>query len=115
LQMTYQWFVSIPMLLGAPKKAGEKWLLYHSDQKGFYHTHDVSNPKYLLMDSQVQSNIPGRTNYLMEAMKQLDHMFEAHWFCTSFMDPNWSMVIPNGHSKCAILQICANPPTKNLL
>jgi hypothetical protein len=24
LQMTYQWFVSIPMLLGAPKKAGEK-------------------------------------------------------------------------------------------
>jgi hypothetical protein len=98
LQTTYQWFASLQMLLET-EKSWIKRLRYHAD-KGFYHARDASNQKYLLLDSQIQSNIPGRMESLMlEAMQQFDQLFEARWFRTSAMDPIFATSIPPGHAK----------------
>jgi hypothetical protein len=96
LQTTYHWFASLQQLLSTEQN-WVKRLRFHPDQ-GFYQARDAKKTKFLLMDSQIRSHIPGRTDSLMEAMRQFDHLFESRWFRTSVMDPIWSTPIPPGHS-----------------
>jgi hypothetical protein len=96
LQATYQWFASLQSLLGI-EQTWVKQLRYHPE-RGFYHARDADGKRYLLLDNQVPSNIPGRTDSLPGALRQFDMLFETRWFCGSFLDPIWSAVIPEGHS-----------------
>ena len=73
-----------------------KRLRYQPD-RGFYHARDSTGHRYLLLDSQVPSNIPGRTDSLIEALSHFDHAFETRWFRSSFMDPMWNTTLPTGH------------------
>jgi hypothetical protein len=97
LQATYHWFASLQMLLSIEQN-WVKRLRYHPE-KGFYMARDTKLGKYLLLDSQIRTHIPGRNDTLIEAMKQFDHLFEARWFRTSVMDPIWTTPIPVGHAK----------------
>ena len=74
-----------------------KGLRYHP-QKGFYHARDADGKRYLLLDNQVPSNTPGRTDSFPDALRQFNIQFETRWFCGSFLDPIWSANIPEGHS-----------------
>jgi hypothetical protein len=100
LQATYQWFASLQSLL-CTIQLWVKRLRYHPE-RGFYHARDKSGHRYLLLDSQVPSNIPGRTDSLIEALGHFDHAFETRWFRSSFMDPIWTTPLPPGH--------CLPPP-----
>jgi hypothetical protein len=100
LQATYQWFASLQSLLGIEQN-WVKQLRYHPD-RGFYHARDTDGKRYLLLDNQVPSNIPGRTDSLPAALRQFDMTFETRWFCGSFLDPLWSAAIPEGHSVALI-------------
>jgi hypothetical protein len=96
LQATYQWFASLQSLL-CTIQLWIKRLRYHQT-RGFYHAHDNQGRRYLLLDSQVPSNIPGRTDSLIEALSHFDHAFENQWFRSSFMDPIWTTPLPPGHT-----------------
>ena len=96
LQVTYQWFALLQSLLGT-KQNWVKQLRYHPD-RGFYHAQDADGKQYLLLDNQVLSNIPGRTDSLLAALRHFDMTFETRWFCGSFLDPIWSAATPAGHS-----------------
>ncbi len=96
LQATYQWFSSLQTLLGIEQN-WVKRLRYHPE-RGFYHARDTDGRLHLLLDNQVPSNIPGRTDSLPDALRQFDNHFEMRWFCGSFLDPIWSADIPDGHS-----------------
>jgi hypothetical protein len=96
LQATFQWFASLQSLLGTIQN-WVKRLRYHPE-KGFYHARDMDGKRYLLLDNQVPSNIPGRTDTLPDALRHFDNVFETRWFCGSFLDPIWSADIPVGHS-----------------
>jgi hypothetical protein len=50
-----------------------------------------------MLDSQVPSNIPGRTDSLIATLGHYDHAFETRWFRSSFMDPIWTTPLPMGH------------------
>jgi hypothetical protein len=100
LQATYQWFASLQSLL-CTIQLWVKRLRYHPE-RGFYHARDTSGRRYLMLDSQVPSNIPGRTDSLIEALGHFDHAFETRWFRSSFMDPIWTTPLPAGH--------CLAPP-----
>jgi hypothetical protein len=95
LQATYQWFASLQSLL-CTIQLWVKRLRYQPD-RGFYHARDPAGNRYLLLDSQVPSNIPGRTDSLIEALGHFDHAFETRWFRSSFMDPIWTTTLPLGH------------------
>ena len=95
LQATYQWFASLQSLL-CTVQLWVKRLRYHPE-RGFYHARDASGRCYLMLDSQVPSNIPGRTDSLIEALSHFDHAFETRWFRSSFMDPIWTTPLPQGH------------------
>jgi hypothetical protein len=75
-----------------------KRLKYHP-KRGFYHARDASGNRYLMLDSQIPSNIPARTDSLLEALGHYDHAFEQRWFRSSYMDPIWTAPLPHGHSK----------------
>ena len=96
LQATYQWFSSLQSLLNT-MQGWIKRLRYHQT-RGFYHARDESGRRYLLLDSQLPSHIPGRTDSLLESLRQYDTIFETRWFRSSFMDSIWSAPIPDGHS-----------------
>jgi hypothetical protein len=96
LQATYQWFASLQSLL-CTIQLWVKRLRYHPE-RGFYHARDKTGRRYLMLDSQVPSNIPGRTDSLIEALNHYDHAFETRWFRSSFMDPIWTTPLPLGHS-----------------
>jgi hypothetical protein len=96
LQATYQWFSSLQLLLSTEQN-WVKRLRYHPE-KGFFHARDADGKRYLLLDNQVPSNIPGRTDSLPDSLRQFDNQFETRWFCGSFLDPIWSAAIPEGHS-----------------
>ena len=96
LQATYQWFASLQSLLGTEQN-WVKQLRYHPE-RGFYQARDADGKRYLLLDNQVPSNIPGRTDSLPAALRHFDMIFETRWFCGSFLDPIWSAAIPEGHS-----------------
>jgi hypothetical protein len=102
LQATYQWFASLQSLL-CTIQLWVKRLRYHPE-RGFYHARDKSGHRYLLLDSQVPSNIPGRTDSLIAALGHFDHAFETRWFRSSFMDPIWTTPLPAGH--------CLVPPNQ---
>jgi hypothetical protein len=95
LQATYQWFASLQSLLSTMQTWIKK-LRYHPE-RGFYYARDTSGRKYLLLDSQLPSHIPGRTDSLTESLRQYDTIFETRWFRSSFMDSIWSAPIPSGH------------------
>ena len=95
LQATYQWFASLQSLLSTMQTWIKK-LRYHPE-RGFYHARDATGRKYLLLDSQLPSHIPGRTDSLIESLRQYDTIFETRWFHSSFMDSIWSAPIPAGH------------------
>jgi hypothetical protein len=96
LQATYQWFASLQSLL-CTMHSWIKRIRYHPE-RGFYHARDAAGARYLLFDSQLPSNIPGRTDSLMEALGHYDHTFETPWFRSSFMDPIWTTPLPPGHT-----------------
>jgi hypothetical protein len=103
LQATYHWFASLQMLL----RIEQNWvkrLRYHPE-KGFYLARDATKGKFLLLDSQIRTHIPGRNDTLIEAMRQFDHIFEARWFRTSVMDPVWTTPIPLGYAKTQSISI----------
>ena len=95
LQATYHWFASLQSLL----QIEQNWIkrLRYHPEKGFFHARDVDGQRYLLLDNQVPSNIPGRTDSLIEALRQFDTQFETRWFCGSFLDAIWTTPIPLGH------------------
>jgi hypothetical protein len=95
LQATYHWFASLQSLLSTIQ-LWVKRLRYHPE-RGFYHARDSTGQRYLMLDSQVPSNIPGRTDSLIEALGHYDHAFETRWFRSSFMDPIWTTQLPSGH------------------
>jgi hypothetical protein len=96
LQATYYWLSSLQTLLGIEQN-WIKRLRYHPEQ-GFFHARDADNKRYLLLDNQVPSHIPGRTDTLIQALRQYDTQFEMRWFCGSFLDPIWTNPIPPDHS-----------------
>ena len=100
LQATYQWFASLQALLNIEQQHWVKSLRYHPE-RGFYHARDGEGKRYLLLDNQVPSNIPGRTDSLIAALRQFDTTFETRWFCSSFLDPIWSASILPGHTVVA--------------
>ena len=57
---------------------------------------DISGHRYLMLNSQVPSNIPGRTDSLIESLSHFDRAFETRWFRSSFMDPIWTTPLPTG-------------------
>jgi hypothetical protein len=85
-----------------------KRLKFHPE-KGFFHARDSEGKRYLLLDNQVPSNIPGRTDSLTEALRHYDTSFETRWFCGSFLDSIWTNPIPPGHS--VVAPSLAVPPT----
>jgi hypothetical protein len=95
LQATYYWFASLQSLLQIEQN-WVKRLRYHPE-KGFFHARDTEGKQYLLLDNQVPSNIPGRTDSLIQALRQFDTTFETRWFCGSFLDSIWSNPLPPGH------------------
>jgi hypothetical protein len=95
LQATYQWFASLQSLLNT-MQTWIKRLHYHKD-RGFYHARDTKGRRYLLLDSQVPSHIPGRTDTLIESLRQYDTIFETRWFRSSYMDSIWTAPLPPGH------------------
>jgi hypothetical protein len=97
LQATYQWFASLQSLL-CTIQLWVKRLRYHPE-RGFYHARDALGRRYLMLDNQVPSNIPGRTDSLIEALGHYDHAFETRWFRSSFMDPIWTTPLTLGHCK----------------
>jgi hypothetical protein len=103
LQATYQWFASLQSLLST-MQLWVKRLRYHPE-RGFYHARDNTGRRYLMLDSQIPSNIPGRTDSLIEALSHYDHAFETRWFRSSFMDPIWTTPLPPGH--------CITPRSNN--
>jgi hypothetical protein len=96
LQATYYWLSSLQTLLSIEQN-WVKRLRYHPEQ-GFFHARDADNKRYLLLDNQVPSHIPGRTDTLVQALRQYDTQFEMRWFCGSFLDPIWTNPIPPEHS-----------------
>ena len=50
-----------------------------------------------MLDSQLPSHIPGRTDSLIDSLKQYDTIFETRWFRSSFMDSIWTAPLPSGH------------------
>jgi hypothetical protein len=97
LQATYQWFASLQSLLNT-MQTWIKRLHYHKD-RGFYHARDDKGRRYLLLDSQLPSHIPGRTDTLIESLRQYDIIFETRWFRSSYMDAIWTAPLPSGHGK----------------
>ncbi len=95
VQATYQWFASLQALLQT-MQSWIKRLRYHKD-RGFYHVRDEAGNKYLMLDNQLPSHIPGRTDSLIESLRQYDTIFETRWFQSSFMDPIWTTPLPQGH------------------
>ena len=69
----------------------------YNPDRGFYHARDVSGQQYLMLDSQVPSNIPGRMDSLIESLEHFDCAFETRWLRSSFMDPIWTTPLPPGH------------------
>ena len=94
-QVTYQWFASLQSLLHT-MQSWIKRLRYHKD-RGFYHAKDDLGRKYLMLDSQLPSHIPGRTDSLVESLRQYDTIFESRWFRSSFMDSIWTAPLSPGH------------------
>ena len=97
LQATYQWFASLQSLLNT-MQTWIKRLHYHKD-RGFYHARDAKGRRYLLLDSQLPSHIPGRTDTLIESLRQYDTIFETRWFRSSYMDAIWTAPLPAGHGE----------------
>jgi hypothetical protein len=97
LQATYQWFASLQSLLNTIQ-AWIKQLHYHKDH-GFYHARDAKGRRYLLLDSQLLSHIPGRMDTLIESLRQYDTIFETRWFRSSYMDAIWTAPLPSGHGE----------------
>jgi hypothetical protein len=95
VQASYQWFASLQALLHT-MQSWIKRLRYHKD-RGFYHARDEAGNKYLMLDSQLPSHIPGRTDSLIESLRQYDTIFETRWFRSSFMDSIWTAPLPSGH------------------
>jgi hypothetical protein len=95
-QATFQWFASLQQLL-LIEQQWVKRLRYHPD-KGFFHARDEANNRYLMLESNLPSHIPGRTDTLTETFRQFDQKFEARWFGSWLMDPIWTTPIPDGHS-----------------
>jgi hypothetical protein len=107
LQATYYWLASLQSLLQIVM-SWVKRLKFHPE-KGFFHARDREGKRYLLLDNQVPSNIPGRTDSLTEALRHYDTSFETRWFCGSFLDSIWTNPIPPGHS--VVAPSLALPPT----
>jgi hypothetical protein len=73
----------------------------------------VTGNRYLLLESQIPSHIPGRMESFTEALRQYDTKFEARWFGSWFMDPIWSAPIPEGYSLADMPQKHLLPPDVN--
>jgi hypothetical protein len=108
LQVTYQWFASLQSLLNTIQ-TWSKRLRYHPE-RGFYHARDAEGTRYLLLDSKLPSNIPGREDSLLDSLGHYDQLFEQRWFRSSFMDSIWTAQLPPGHTTVPIASVRQRQP-----